>query len=64
MAGVLAAIPDLRVPPVGDLAGIDAASKLGGYLGLLTAIVAWYASFAAVINTTFKRTVLPVFPLA
>jgi succinate-acetate transporter protein len=37
--------------------------KLGGWLGIATAIVAWYASFAAVINSTFGRTVAPVFPL-
>jgi succinate-acetate transporter protein len=37
--------------------------KLGGWLGLITAIVAWYASFAAVINSTFGRVVAPVFPL-
>jgi succinate-acetate transporter protein len=35
---------------------------LGGWLGLLTAIAAWYASFAAVTNASFKRVVLPVFP--
>jgi uncharacterized protein len=35
----------------------------GGYLGLATAAAAWYASFAAVINSTFARTVLPVIPL-
>ena len=35
---------------------------LGGWLGLLTAVAAWYASFAAVVNTTFKRVVMPVFP--
>lgn len=38
--------------------------KAGGYVGLATAIVAWYASFAAVINSTFRRTVLPVMPLS
>jgi succinate-acetate transporter protein len=38
--------------------------KLGGYIGLITAIAAWYASFAAVVNSTFGRTLLPVFPLA
>jgi succinate-acetate transporter protein len=32
----------------------------GGYIGLATAIAAWYASFAAVTNSTFGRTVLPV----
>src|SRR5437764_11448778 len=37
--------------------------KLGGYFGLATAIVAWYASFAAVMNSTFGRIVLPVVPL-
>jgi len=37
--------------------------KLGGYIGLATAIVAWYASFAAVINSTFGRVVAPVVPL-
>jgi succinate-acetate transporter protein len=37
--------------------------KWGGYLGLATALAAWYASFAAVINSTFDKTVLPVMPL-
>jgi uncharacterized protein len=37
-------------------------TKLGGWLGIITAILAWYASFAAVTNFTFKRVVLPVFP--
>jgi uncharacterized protein len=36
--------------------------KLGGWFGLFTAAAAWYASFAAVTNSTFKRTVLPVRP--
>jgi succinate-acetate transporter protein len=37
--------------------------KLGGYIGIVTAIAAWYASFAGVINSTFGRVVAPVFPL-
>jgi succinate-acetate transporter protein len=37
--------------------------KLGGWIGLATAAVAWYASFAGVTNATWGRTVLPVFPL-
>jgi succinate-acetate transporter protein len=37
--------------------------KWGGYIGLATAAVAWYASFAVVTNSTFGRTVLPVMPL-
>jgi succinate-acetate transporter protein len=35
----------------------------GGYIGVATAIVAWYASFASVINSTFGKTVAPLFPL-
>jgi succinate-acetate transporter protein len=37
--------------------------KIGGFVGLATAIAAWYASFAAVTNSTFGRVMLPVFPL-
>jgi uncharacterized protein len=37
--------------------------EAGGWFGLATAIAAWYASFAAVTNSTFGRTVLPVKPL-
>jgi succinate-acetate transporter protein len=40
----------------------DGWTKFGGYVGLLTAIAAWYASFAGVTNFTFKRTVLPTAP--
>src|SRR3954467_7821953 len=35
----------------------------GGWLGLITALLAWYASFAGVVNSTFRRVVCPVFPL-
>jgi hypothetical protein len=34
--------------------------KVGGYLGILTALVAWYASFAGVVAFTWGRQVLPV----
>jgi succinate-acetate transporter protein len=37
--------------------------KIGGWLGLVTALAAWYASFAGVTNSTFRRVVLPVVPL-
>jgi uncharacterized protein len=37
--------------------------KAGGYIGIVTAIAAWYASFAVVVNSTFGRTVMPVVPL-
>jgi succinate-acetate transporter protein len=49
---------------VGNAGGSAGTIKLGGWLGLVTAIVAWYASFAVVTNATFGRTVLPVRPLA
>ena len=39
-------------------------TKIGGWLGLATALAAWYASFAAVTNSTFKRTVMPTWPMA
>jgi uncharacterized protein len=37
--------------------------EVGGWFGLATAAAAWYASFAAVTNSTFGRTVLPIRPL-
>ena len=36
----------------------------GGYLGIITALLAWYASFAGVTNATFSRTVMPTWPRA
>jgi uncharacterized protein len=36
--------------------------KLGGYLGILTALAAWYASFAGVVAFTWGRQVFPVGP--
>jgi succinate-acetate transporter protein len=47
----------------GGTAAINGTIKLGGYFGIATAIAAWYASFAAVINATFGRTLAPVFPM-
>jgi succinate-acetate transporter protein len=38
--------------------------KAGGWVGVATAAAAWYASFAGVTNETFKRTIIPTFPLA
>jgi succinate-acetate transporter protein len=42
---------------------INSTIKIGGWVGVATAIAAWYASFAAVVNSTFDRIVLPVMPL-
>ncbi len=49
---------------LGDAGDSSGLTKAGGYLGLATAAVAWYASFAGVTNATFGRVVLPVRPLA
>jgi uncharacterized protein len=37
--------------------------KAGGWVGLVTAAAAWYASFAGVTNSTFGRVILPVIDL-
>jgi succinate-acetate transporter protein len=44
---------------VGAFAGNATISHLGGYLGLLTAFEAWYASAAGVTTATFGRQILP-----
>jgi uncharacterized protein len=49
---------------LGEFSGAAGVAKLGGYLGLVTAVLAWYTSFAGVANSTWKKTLLPVFPLA
>jgi succinate-acetate transporter protein len=36
---------------------------VGGYVGIATAVAAWYAAFAGVTNSTFKKSVIPVGPL-
>ena len=48
----------------GTASATNGTIKLGGYFGIATAIGAWYASFAAVINSTFGRVVAPVVPLS
>lgn len=47
---------------VGDLTGTSAIATIGGFVGLITALIAWYASAAVVTNETWGRTVLPVGP--
>jgi succinate-acetate transporter protein len=47
---------------VADFAQSPDTTKAGGWLGLLTAVCAWYASFAGVTNSTYHRAVVPVFP--
>jgi succinate-acetate transporter protein len=49
---------------IGNAGGHEGLIEVGGWFGLATAVAAWYASFAAVTNATFGRTVLPVRPLS
>ena len=49
---------------IGEASDSTGLVKLGGWVGLATAVAAWYASFAAVVNHTFGRVVMPVKPLA
>jgi uncharacterized protein len=48
---------------VGNWTTTSGLIRAGGYVGIATAAVAWYASFAGVTNSTFGRTILPVRPL-
>ncbi|GAA1850446.1 acetate uptake transporter [Brevibacterium marinum] len=45
---------------IGEFAQNVTVGHLGGYAGLATALVAWYASFAGVTNETFGRQVIPM----
>jgi succinate-acetate transporter protein len=47
---------------IGAFAGSTGITHVGGYLGILTAIAAFYTSAAVVINATWKRAVLPTMP--
>ena len=38
-------------------------TKAGGWVGMATAAAAWYASFAGVVNETFKKPIVPILPL-
>ncbi len=49
---------------IGASGAHETVTHWGGYLGLATAAVAWYASFAGVTNSTFGRTILPTVPLS
>jgi succinate-acetate transporter protein len=49
---------------IGAVGAHQTVTHWGGYVGLATAAAAWYASFAAVVNSTFGRTILPVMPLS
>jgi uncharacterized protein len=48
---------------IGAFANSTAIAKIGGIIGIVTALAAFYTSAAVVVNATWKRVVLPVFPL-
>jgi uncharacterized protein len=55
--------PTFIILGIGDASGNETITHIGGFLGIATALAAWYASFAGVTNKTFGRIVLPVRPL-
>lgn len=40
---------------IAEFSGAAGLGRLGGWLGLATEVLAWYASFAVVLNTTWAR---------
>lgn len=46
------------------IGGQNVLMYIGGYAGLVTSVIAFYLSGAIVINSAFKREVLPVFAVA
>lgn len=47
----------------GAFAGSSGIDRTGGWFGLITAVIAWYGSFAHVANSTWKRELVPTWPL-
>jgi succinate-acetate transporter protein len=45
---------------IGDLTTTTGITKVGGWVGIATALAAWYASFAGVTTFAFKRPIVPV----
>jgi uncharacterized protein len=48
---------------IGELGPSTGAHQIGGYLGVLTAIAAWYTALAGVLASTRSPLQLPVFPM-
>ena len=42
--------------------GSSGMTTIGGYIGILTALAAWYTSFAGVLNSVSGKAVMPVGP--
>lgn len=49
---------------IGAFQNQQTVTKWGGYIGLATAGAAWYASFAGVVNETFKKVIIPTLPMS
>jgi uncharacterized protein len=49
---------------IGAFQSKTSVTQWGGYFGIATAAAAWYASFAGVVNETFKKVVIPTISLA
>jgi succinate-acetate transporter protein len=49
---------------IGAFQASEGITKVGGWLGIITAALAWYASFAGVTAYAFKRSLLPTWPRA
>ncbi len=47
---------------IGALAGSSASTVIGGYLGILTALAAWYTALAGLLSTVKTSFVLPTGP--
>jgi uncharacterized protein len=48
---------------IGGTAATNGTIKTGGYVGIVLALMAWYICAAGVLEATFGREILPVFPL-
>ncbi len=49
---------------IGALGGSTGITQFGGWLGLITAVLAWYAALAGVLGRTNSMIRLPTFPLS
>ncbi|WP_418516286.1 acetate uptake transporter [Curtobacterium flaccumfaciens pv. flaccumfaciens] len=49
---------------IGALTSVTWISYAGGYIGIATGLVAWYGSFASVVNATWRRNVIPTGEIA
>jgi succinate-acetate transporter protein len=45
---------------IGNLTNTSVVINIGGWIGIITAFIAWYGSAAVVINSTFRKSVLPI----